>query len=93
MNVNITMGSISTGTVANGKSAGAKFTKTKAIAHFSNGDKEVTVMAFGEQRESVLGSLRKGRNATLNVVWEGRNLLKILGPARERAAPAEAEAA
>lgn len=93
MNVNITMGSVSTGTVANGKSAGSKFTKSRSIAHFSNGDKEVTVMAFGEQRDSVLSSLRKGRNITVSAVWEGRNLLKILGPARERAAPAEAEAA
>ena len=90
MQTTITLGSISTGTISKGPSAGRKFTKSEgAIAHFGNGDKEVTVMAFADQRDSVLKLLRKGRKVTVTAVWEGRNLLKILGPAQP-AATAEA---
>ena len=90
MNINITMGSVSTSTVKNGPSAGSKYTKSRAIAHFANGDKEVTVMAFGEQRESIRRSLRKDTNFNVSAVWDGRNVLKLLGPGREADAPAEA---
>ena len=91
MRVSITIGSVSTSTTQNGKNAGQKYTKSKSIAHFSNGDKEVTVMAFGEQRDNVLGALRKGRRTEFSAVWDGKNVLKLLGLAPE--APAEAEAA
>jgi len=93
MNVNITIGSVSTKTVQNGKNAGQKYMASRSVAHFGNGDKEVTVMAFGENRESVLRDLRKGRTSTFSAVWDGKNVLKLLGPARETAAPAEADAA
>lgn len=94
MRVSITMGSVSTGTVAKGKSTGAKFTQSKAVAHFSTGDKDVTVMAFGQQRENVLGALRKGRRNDFIAVWDGKNVLKLLDMAPEVPAEgAEAEAA
>jgi len=92
MRVSITMGSVATSKTVNGKNAGQKFAKSKAIAHFSNGDKEVTVMAFGAQRENVLGALRKGRRNDFTAVWDGKNVLKLLDMASE--VPAEgAEAA
>ena len=88
MQITITMGSVQTKTT----SKGAKYTLSQgATAHFSNGDKEVTVMAFGEQRDSIVGSLRKGRKTTFTAVWDGKNVLKLLDLAPE--APAEAEAA
>ena len=91
MNINITMGSVSTSTVKNGPSAGSKYTKSRAIAHFANGDKEVTVMAFGDQRENVRSALRKGARSDFIAVWDGKNVLKLLDMAPE--VPAEAEAA
>lgn len=85
MQISITMGSVQTKTT----SKGAKYTLSQgATAHFSNGDKEVTVMAFGEQRDSIVGSLRKGRKTTFTAVWDGKNVLKLLGPQAEPAAEA-----
>ena len=81
MQIAITLASISTGTIAKGPSQGQKFTTSKgATAHFSNGDKPVTVMAFGAQRDSVAKLLRKGKKVTVTAVWDGKNVLKILGP-------------
>ena len=86
MQIAITMGNVQTKNTVKG----AKYSLSQnATAHFSNGDKQVTVMAFGEQRETVLGALRKGRKTTLTAVWDGKNVLKLLGPQREEA-PAEA---
>jgi enhancing lycopene biosynthesis protein 2 len=83
MQIAITLASISTGTIAKGPSMGQKFTTSKgATAHFSNGDKPVTVMAFGKQRDSVSKLLRKGKKVTVTAVWDGKNVLKILGPQR-----------
>ena len=45
-------------------------------------------MAFGEQRDSIVGSLRKGRKTTFTAVWDGKNVLKLLGPQAEPAAEA-----
>ena len=88
MRVSITMGSVSTSTTKNGANAGTKFAQSKATAHFANGDKEVTVMAFGQQRENVLSALRKGRRNDFTAVWDGKNVLKLLDMAPK--APAEA---
>ena len=90
MQIAITLASISTGTIAKGPSMGQKFTTSKgATAHFSNGDKPVTVMAFGAQRESVSKLLRKGKKVTVTAVWDGKNVLKILGPQRVDAPAAD----
>jgi len=81
MQVTITLASVTTGTVGKGPSKGQKFSTSKgATAHFSNGDKPVTVMAFGAQRDSVAKLLRKGKKVTVTAVWDGKNVLKILGP-------------
>ena len=81
MQIAITLASITTGTIAKGPSMGQKFTTSKgATAHFGNGDKPVTVMAFGKQRDSVAKLLRKGKKVTVTAVWDGKNVLKILGP-------------
>ena len=88
MQVTLTLASVTTGTVSKGPSKGQKFSTSKgATAHFANGDKPVTVMAFGAQRESVLKLLRKGKKVTVTAVWDGKNVLKVLGP-RQEAAPA-----
>ena len=50
----------------------------------------VTMMAFGAQRESVAKMLRKGRKLTLSCVFDG-GVLKVLGP--QRAPKAEQAAA
>ncbi len=91
MQVTITLASVTTGTVTKGPSKGQKFSTSKgATAHFSNSDKPVTVMAFGAQRESVLKLLRKGKKVTVTAVWDGKNVLKVLGPRQEAAPAAEA---
>ena len=91
MQIAITLASISTGTIAKGPSQGQKFTTSKgATAHFSNGDKPVTVMAFGAQRDSVAKLLRKGKKVTVTAVWDGKNVLKILGPQKVAEPAAEA---
>ena len=91
MRVSITMGSVKTSKTKNGANAGTKFTQSKAVAHFSNGDKEVTVMAFGAQRDNVSAALRKGTRSDVIAVWDGKNVLKLLDMAPK--VPAEAEAA
>lgn len=85
----ITLGSVSTGTIANGKSAGQKFSKSRVTLNKKDGtSREVTAMAFGAQRESVAKLLRKGKTVTVSAVWDNRTL-KIIGPRRERPAAAE----
>ena len=91
MQVTITLASVTTGTVSKGPSKGQKFSTSKgATAHFANGDKPVTVMAFGAQRDSVAKLLRKGKKVTVTAVWDGKNVLKVLGPRQEAAPAAEA---
>ena len=86
MQVKITMGNVATRTTKKG----AKYAISQnAVAHFSNGDKELTVMAFGDQRESPAKRLRKNAQTTFTAAWDGKNVLKILGPQKEDA-PAEA---
>ena len=90
MQIAITLASITTGTIAKGPSQGQKFTTSKgATAHFGNGDKPVTVMAFGAQRDSVAKLLRKGKKVTVTAVWDGKNVLKILGPQKVDAPAAD----
>ena len=89
MQITLTLASITTGTISKGPSMGQKFTTSKgATAHFGNGDKPVTVMAFGAQRESVAKLLRKGKKVTVTAVWDGKNVIKILGPRQAAPAPA-----
>jgi hypothetical protein len=45
------------------------------------------IMAFGKQRASVAKFLKGGRNIEVQAVFEG-GVIKILGPARARKAPA-----
>ena len=46
--------------------------------------------AFGAQRDSVAKLLRKGKKVTVTAVWDGKNVLKVLGPRQEAAPAAEA---
>jgi hypothetical protein len=45
--------------------------------------RDVTIMAFGAQRDAVKSFLRKGRTVTVTAVFDG-GVVKILGP---KAAP------
>jgi hypothetical protein len=44
--------------------------------------RDITIMAFGAQRDSVKGLLRKGRTVTVTAVFDG-GVVKILGPKAE----------
>ena len=68
-----------------------KYTYGKATMLKKDGStREVTIMAFGAQRDSVKSFLRKGRTVRVTAVFDG-GVVKILGP---QAAPkAEAAAA
>ena len=91
MQTTITLGAITTAATTKGSNIGSKYTVAKgSIMHTKDGtEKPVTVMAFGAQRESVLKMLRKGKKVTLTTVWDGKNVLKVLGPQQD--APAAAE--
>jgi hypothetical protein len=66
-----------------------KYAYGKATLATKNGPREVTIMSFGKQRESVSRYLRAGRNVDVSAVFDG-GVVKILGPARKAA---EAKAA
>jgi hypothetical protein len=55
--------------------------------------RDVTIMAFGAQRDAVKGLIRKGRTVKVTAVFDG-GVVKILGPAQApKAAAPEAVAA
>jgi len=86
---NITLGAVSTKNTATGKNAGQKYSVSRAVLNKKDGTtREVTVMAFGKQRDSVARLLRKGKTVTVSAVWDNRTL-KIIGPRRERKAAAQ----
>lgn len=87
---NITFGSVETKTIQSGPSAGQKYATSRAVLNKKDGTtREVTVMAFGAQRESVAKLLRKGKTVTLSAVWDKR-IVKIIGPRRQPKAKAAA---
>jgi hypothetical protein len=93
MQLTVTLAAIHTGITATGKNEGQPFAKSqKATAHFKGGDKEITVMAFSPVLQTVADQIVEGAKITVTAVWDGKNTMRIIGPARA-AAPAEAAAA
>ena len=74
----MTLNTVETRQSANGK---GDYTYAKATLHKKDGtDKaNVTVMAFGAQRDSVKRFLVAGKTVEVTATWDGAGL-KILGP-------------
>jgi single-stranded DNA-binding protein len=76
----VRLGSVETKTAVNGQRYS---TIRESRAFYKNGNEaDVTVMAFGKARDSVRSLLRKGKTVTVTAQFDGKNLLRILGPAK-----------
>jgi hypothetical protein len=78
----VTLGSVRTGTASNGN----KYSVVQgSTVHGEKVRNNVTVMAFGKQRDEVAKVLRKGKTVDLAVQWD-QGSLKVIGLPRAKAA-------
>ena len=91
----VRLGSVETKTASNGNKYS---TIRESRAFYKNGNEaDITVMAFGKQRDSVISKLRKGKTITVTAsktitvtaTFDSPTVLRILGPAKQ-AKPAKA---
>lgn len=77
----VRLGSVETKTASNGNKYS---TIRESRAFYKNGNEaDITVMAFGKQRDSVISKLRKGKTITVTATFDSPTVLRILGPAKQ----------